>query len=147
MALVPWKPFGELSTLRHEMDRLFERFFGEWPRLEFRDGEWAPRLDMAETKDSVVIKAELPGLEAKDLDVSLFGDTLTIKGEKREEKEEKEEHYHVVERSHGAFSRMVKLPAPVAADTIKASFKQGVLTIALPKTAEAKKKAIPVNIE
>ena len=147
MALVPWKPFGELSTLRHDMDRLFERFFGEWPRLEFPDGEWAPRLDMAETAGCITIKAELPGLETKDLDVSLFGDTLTIKGEKREEKEEKEEHYHLVERSHGAFSRMVKLPAPVAADKIKADFKHGVLTITLPKTEEAKKKMIPVNIE
>ncbi len=102
---------------------------------------------MTETKDSVIIKAELPGLEAKDLDVSLFGDTLTVKGEKKEEKEEKDEHYHLVERSYGAFSRMLKLPAPVAADKIKASCKHGVLTITLPKTDEAKKKAIPVAIE
>jgi HSP20 family protein len=148
MALVPWRPLGDLSTLRREMDRLFERFFGEeFPSPELPRAEWTPRLDMSETKDDIVVKADIPGLEPKDLDVSLMGDTLTIKGEKKEEKEEKDEHRHVVERRYGAFSRMVRLPAPVAADKIKASFKNGVLTITLPKTEEAKQKAIPIAVE
>jgi HSP20 family protein len=95
----------------------------------------------------LTIKAELPGLEAKDLDVSVSGDVLTIKGEKEHEKEEKDEQRHVIERSYGAFVRMVRLPAPVAQDQIKASFKNGVLTISLPKTEEAKQKAIPVTVE
>lgn len=147
MALMAWKPFGELTTFRREMDRLFERFFGELPSLDISVVGWAPRLDMTEAKDSVTIKAELPGLEAKDLDVSISGDTLTIKGEKRQEREERDEHHHLVERSYGAFSRVVRLPAPVASDKIKASFKNGVLTITLPKTEEAKRKPIPIKVE
>lgn len=147
MALVPWRPLGELSTLRREMDRLLERFFGEVPSLELPGGRWEPRIDMSETKDTLTVKAELPGLDPKDLDVSVSGDVLTIKGEKKQEKEEKDERRHVVERSYGAFIRMVRLPAPVAQDNIKASFKNGLLTISLPKTEEAKQKAIPVTIE
>jgi HSP20 family protein len=147
MALVPWKPFEELGTLRHEMDRLFERFFGEWPTWPKSDAGWAPRIDMGETGDSVTIKAELPGLEAKEVDVSIFGNTLTVRGEKKEEREEKDEHYHLVERAHGTFSRVVRLPAAVDVEKIKASFKNGVLTITLPKTEEARQKAIPVSIE
>jgi len=147
MALVPWKPLEELGTLRHEMDRLFERFFGEWPTWPKYDAGWAPRIDLAENKDSVTIKAELPGLEAKEVDVSIFRDTLTIKGEKKEEHEEKDEHYHLVERSHGAFSRMVRLPTAVDAEKIKATFKNGVLTVTLPKTEEARQKAISVSAE
>jgi HSP20 family protein len=111
------------------------------------DGTWEPRLDQSETKDTLTIKAELPGLEAKDLDVSVSGVVLTIKGEKKKEKEEKDEQRHVIERSYGAFVRMVRLPAPVAQDQIKASFKNGVLTISLPKTEEAKQKAIPITVE
>ncbi|MBI4640347.1 MAG: Hsp20/alpha crystallin family protein [Candidatus Tectomicrobia bacterium] len=147
MTLVSWKPFGELSTLRREMDRLFERILGESPGLEISAGSWIPRLDMSETKDNVTIKAELPGLEIKDLDVSISGDTLIIKGEKKEEKEEKDEHYHLVERYHGTFSRMVRIPAPVASEKIKATFKNGVLTITIPKTEEARRKAISVTVE
>ena len=147
MALMKWTPFGELSTFRREMDRLFERFFGEFPSLELPGMACAPRLDVTETKDSLVVKAELPGLEAKDLDISVSGKTLTIKGEKKQEKEEKDEHHHLIERSYGAFSRMVELPTPVAPDKIKAAFKNGVLTITLPKTEEAKRKAISIKVE
>jgi HSP20 family protein len=147
MALVPWRPFEDLSTLQREMDRLFERFFGEPLGLERPTGMWTPQTDVTETKDSVSIKAELPGLEAKDVEVSVSGDMLIIKGEKKQEKEEKDEHRHLVERTHGAFSRMVRLPAPVAPDKIKATFKNGVLTVTLPKTEEAKPKAIPVTVE
>lgn len=147
MALMKWTPFGELTSFRREMDRLFERFFGELPSLELPGMAWGPRLDMSETKDSLVVKAELPGLEAKDLDISVSGNTLTIKGEKKQEKEEKDEHHHMIERSYGAFSRIVELPAPVAADKIKATFKNGVLTIALPKTEEAKRRAVSIKVE
>ncbi|MGH8065191.1 MAG: Hsp20/alpha crystallin family protein [Candidatus Entotheonellia bacterium] len=147
MALVPWRPFEDFSTLRREMDRLLEHFFGE-PSGEGRPvGRWTPRTNVTETKDSLTITAELPGLEAKDVDVAISGDMLTIKGEKKQEKEEKDEHHHMVERTYGAFSRMVRLPAPVAADKIKAAFKNGVLTVTLPKTEEAKPKAIPVQAE
>jgi HSP20 family protein len=129
------------------MDRVLERFFGEPSGAERPVGMWTPRTNVTETNDSLTITAELPGLEAKDVDVAISGDMLTIKGEKKQEKEEKDEHHHVVERTYGAFSRMVRLPAPVAADKIKATFKNGVLTVNLPKTEEAKQKAIPVAVE
>lgn len=147
MALVPWRPFEDFSTLRREMDRVLERFFGEPSGVERPSGMWTPRTDVTETKDSMTITAELPGLEAKDVDVAISGDMLTIKGEKKQEKEEKDEYHHMVERTYGAFSRMVRLPAPVAADKIKASFKNGVLTVNLPKAEEAKQKAVPVTAE
>lgn len=147
MALMRWTPFGDLTTFRREMDRLFERFFGELPGLEIPQPGWVARLDLTETKDSVTVKAELPGLESKDLDISISGNTLTIKGEKRQEKEEKDEHRHLVERAYGAFTRVVELPAPVAGEKVKAVFKNGVLTITLPKTEEAKRKAIPIKVE
>jgi HSP20 family protein len=147
MALVPWRPFEDFGTLRREMDRVLERFFGEPSGAERPVGMWTPRTNVTEAKDSLTITAELPGLEAKDVDVAISGDMLTIKGEKKQEKEEKDEHHHVVERTYGAFSRMVRLPAPVAADKIKATFKNGVLTVNLPKTEEAKQKAIPVSVE
>jgi len=147
MALVPWRPFEDFSTLRREMDRFLERFFGEPSGVERPAGRWAPHTNVTETKDSVSITAELPGLEAKDVDVAISGDMLTIKGEKKQEKEEKDEYHHMVERTYGAFSRMVRLPAPVAADQIKATFKNGVLTVTLPKTEEAKQKAISVSVE
>ena len=133
--------------MRHEMDRRLERFFGEPSGVERPAGLWTPRTNVTEADDRLTITAELPGLEAKDVDVSISGDMLTIKGEKRQEKEEKDENHHVVERTYGAFSRMVRLPAPVAADKIKASFKNGVLTVNLPKTEEAKQKAISVTVE
>jgi HSP20 family protein len=115
------------------------------PGPELAGGTWEPRLDMSETKDILTIKAEIPGLEAKHLDVSVSGDALTIKGEKKGKQEEKNEQRHVVERTYGTFVRLVRLPAPVAQDKIKASGKNGVLTISLPKTAEAKQKAIPID--
>jgi HSP20 family protein len=129
------------------MDRVLERFFGEPSGAERPVGMWTPRTNVTEAKDSLTITAELPGLEAKDVDVAISGDMLTIKGEKKQEKEEKDEHHHVVERTYGAFSRMVRLPAPVAADKIKATFKNGVITVTLPKTEEAKPKAISVSAE
>jgi HSP20 family protein len=115
------------------------------PGPELAGGLWEPRLDMSETKDTLTIKAEIPGLEAKHLDVSVSGDALSIKGEKKREQEEKNEQRHVVERTYGTFVRLVRLPAPVAQDKIKASGKNGVLTISLPKTAGAKQKAIPID--
>jgi HSP20 family protein len=146
MALLPWRPAEELSALQREMNRLFEQFFGERPRLDIAHGGWMPRMDMVEMNDSLTITAELPGLEAKDVDVALAGDTLTIKGEKTQEHEDKAETHHVMERTYGAFSRMVRLPVPVSADKVKATFTNGVLTISLPKTEAARQRAIPINV-
>ncbi len=145
--LTPWRPFGELSSLRREMDRLWENFFVERPLGKIWEREWAPSLDMSETKDNFVVKAEVPGIDAKHIDISLTGDVLTIRGEKRQEKEEKEEDYHLVERTYGSFSRSVRLPAEVESNKIKASYKNGILAITLPKSEKAKAKEVKIKVE
>jgi HSP20 family protein len=145
--LTPWRPFSELSTLRREMDRLWDSFFGERPFPRIREREWAPSLDVSETKDNFVVKAEVPGMDAKDIDISLTGDILTIKGEKRQEREEKEEDYHLVERSYGGFSRSVRLPAEVESGKIKASYKHGILKVTLPKSEKVKAKEVKIKVE
>jgi HSP20 family protein len=147
MNIVPWKPFDELTTLRKEMDSLWNRFFPETPFHErYESHEWLPSIDLKETKDKLVVKAELPGLEAKDVELSLTDDILTIRGEKKTEKEEKDEHHYFVERYAGTFERRIKLPTLVKTDKIDASFDKGVLTVTLPKSEEAKKKEIKIKV-
>jgi len=147
MNIVPWKPFDELTTLRREMDSLWDRFFPEAPFHErYAAHAWLPKVDLTETKDKLVVKAELPGLEAKDVELSLTEDILTIRGEKKEEKEEKDEHCFFVERYHGTFQRNIKLPTLVKTDKIDATFDKGILTINLPKSEEVKKKEIKIKV-
>jgi HSP20 family protein len=150
MALLPKKQDIErpVTWLEHEMTRLFDDFFTRDFFLDRFRGvrEWRPPVDVAETDTSIVVKADLPGLEAKDLDVSLRGDMLTIKGEKREEKQEKTKSYQLVERHFGSFERVVRLPAAVKADQVQASFKNGVLQIEMPKTEEAKTKSVHIKL-
>jgi HSP20 family protein len=149
-ALTPWTG---MASLKQEMDRLFERFgMGrlDWPpRLEefFAGGEWTPSLDVADTKDALVVKAEIPGIDPKEIELSIQEQVLTIKGEKKQEKEEKEANYYRMERSYGAFARSVRLPAPVDAGKVDATFKNGVLTITLPKSQTAKGTPIPIKAE
>ena len=142
-ALTPWTGLG---TLQKEIDRLFERFFEpRWDEFPALAGTWAPELDVSETKDALVVKAEVPGLDPQDLQISLQEQLLTIKGEKKQEKEEKDERYHRVERAYGAFTRAVRLPVAVDAEKVTASFKNGVLTVKLPKTPAAKGTTIPIK--
>ena len=147
MELVPWRPFGELSSFRKETDRLWDRFFGEIPFARTFTAEWLPSIDVSETKDKLLIKVDLPGLEAQDVNVSVSGDILTIKGEKEKEEEEKDEHYYHCERYCGSFQRSFRLPVNVKADKVDATFDKGVLKIALPKAEEAKKKEIEVKVK
>jgi HSP20 family protein len=141
-ALTPWTGF---TTFKREMDRLFDRFGElEFPELPFAT-EWSPTLDVSETKDALVIKAEIPGIEPKDIQVVLQDQVLTIKGEKKAEREEKEEHHYRKERACGAFARSVRLPVPVDSGKVEATFKNGLLTITLPKTAAAKGTTIPIK--
>ncbi|MGQ9688495.1 MAG: Hsp20/alpha crystallin family protein [Desulfobaccales bacterium] len=146
MDLVHWRPFREVARLRNEMDRLWDEYFGPGRRaLQPVEEGWMPAVDVAETADKITVKAEIPGMEAKDIEISMVGDTLTIKGEKKVEREEKEENYHLIERSYGSFSRAMKLPAAVDADKVEATYKNGVLTIVLPKKEEVKPKAIEIK--
>jgi HSP20 family protein len=145
--LKPLKPF-EFDRLRREMDRLWDSFFEGRPSSGTRqEREWLPSLDVSETKSDLVVKAELPGMEAKDVEISLNEGILTIKGEKKQEGEEKEEGYHLIERSYGTFARFIRLPKDVQSNKIKASFKNGVLKVVLPKSEEAKKKEIKIKVE
>jgi len=146
MDLIQWRPFREVSRLRNEMDRLWDDYFGPGRRaLRPLEEAWLPAVDVSETGDKITVKAEIPGMEAKDIEISMVGDTLTLKGEKKAEREEKEENYHMVERSYGSFSRTMKLPATVDADKVEATYKNGVLTVVLPKKEEVKPKAITIK--
>jgi HSP20 family protein len=143
-SLMPW---SGMSSLRQEMDRLFDRFFETRPDEVPVLGDWVPDMDVSETKDAVVVKAEIPGLDPADIQVSLQENTLIVKGEKKREKEEKDEHYHRVERTYGSFVRTVRLPVAVEGEKVSAAFKNGLLTVTLPKTAAAKPTPIPVKAE
>lgn len=147
MEIVPFRPFGVLSSFRKEMDRLWDQVGGETPFARTFGEVWSPLVDISETKDSLVVKADLPGLEAKDVKVSISGEVLTIKGEKKTEEEEKDEHYHCVERYSGSFQRVFRLPSGVEGDKIAATFDKGVLKVTLPKVEEAKKKEIEVKVK
>jgi HSP20 family protein len=144
--LTEWRPFREVSRLRRDMDRFWDDFFGPSRRF-FRLGEmeWTPAVDVSETPQAVVVKAEVPGMEPKDINISVTGDVLTLKGEKKAEREEKEENYHLVERSYGSFSRSMVLPAAVEVDKIEAKYEKGVLTVTCPKKEEVKPKAIEIK--
>lgn len=145
--LTPWKPF-EFDRLRKEMDRLWDSFFEGRPGKRTKEeGGWLPSLDVTETKGDLVVKAELPGMDPKDIDISLSEGVLTMRGEKKQEKEEKEEGYHLIERSYGSFIRSVRLPKDVQSNRIEASFKNGVLKVVLPKSEETKKKEIKIKVE
>jgi HSP20 family protein len=141
-ALTPWTG---LSTMKRDLDRLFDRFWeGDVPQFPAM-GDWAPALDVSETKDAVMVKAEVPGMDAKDIELSLHGEVLTLKGEKKQEQEERDEHYYRIERSYGAFARAVRLPMSVDGSTVAATFKNGLLTVTLPKAPAAKGTTIPIK--
>jgi len=148
-----WKPFRELAPfreferMRREMDRLWDSFFERRPTKIEEQGEFLPALDLAETDNELVVKCEVPGLEPKDIVISLSDGMLTIKGEKKQEREEKEVDYRLVERSYGAFTRSIQLPKEVQGDKINASYKNGILKVTLPKSEEAKKKEIKIKVE
>ena len=154
-AVAPWRPFGGLPSWERDMDRMMEDFFGRrmrpwWPERWFRAEEMEvkpPIVDLFEEKDDIVVKAELPGIEKDKIEVNLTDHTLTIKGEKKKEEEVKEENYYRAERSYGSFLRTLDLPADVHADKIKASFKNGILEVRMPKTEAAKAKEIKVKVE
>jgi HSP20 family protein len=146
MELAPWRPLRELSTFRREMDGLWDRVFGGEPFSRRFVGKWSPTVDVSEAKNELLVKVELPGLEAKDIEISISGDLLNIKGEKKKEEEEKDEHHHYDERYYGAFERSLKLPFNVKTEKVETTFDKGVLKIKLPKAEEAEKKEIKIEI-
>ena len=152
-AVTPWRPFMGLAGWERDMDRMLEDFFGRrmrpwWPERWSRTDEMEvkpPMVDVFEEKDEIVVKAELPGIEKDNIEVNLTDHTLTIKGEKKKEEEIKEANYYRAERSYGSFLRTLDVPKDVRADKVKASFKNGILEVRMPKTEEAKAKEVKVE--
>ncbi|MBC7330678.1 Hsp20/alpha crystallin family protein [bacterium] len=144
MGLMRWRPFEELLSLRREMDRLFDELFERRPT---RREEFHPLTDIKETENEFIVKMELPGVKPEDVEITLTGDTLTIRGEKKEEERTEKENYLRVERCYGAFQRSFTLGTAVKADEVKATYKDGVLEVRVPKAEEAKPKPIKIKVE
>src|SRR6266849_2582360 len=148
MAVVRWDPFRDLSMLQDRMNRLFDD-----AGRTLRNDEpastttWSPAVDIFETEGEIIVKAELPGMERKDITLNLENNVLTLRGERKFEKETKEENYHRIERSYGNFSRSFSIPATVDEEKIRADYKDGVLQILLPKKEQSKPKQIKIASE
>jgi HSP20 family protein len=147
MDLIRWNPLNETRALQNRITRLFDHDFfpGSWLDGELTMGNWKPAVDIYDNDDSIVIKAELPGVESKDVEVEVKDRVLTLKGERSHEKEVKEENYHRKERTFGKFQRSFTLPGDIDADKIKADYKDGILKIDIPKPEESKPKKILVH--
>ena len=145
MSITRWDPFRHLTTWQDQMNRFFEtglRFQPEESALT----TWAPSVDIYETENELVFKADLPEVNEKDIDVRIENNMLTIRGERKFEQKVKEENYLRMERSYGSFTRSFSLPATVNTEAIKAEYKDGVLTVGVPKRAEAKPKQVKINV-
>jgi HSP20 family protein len=147
MDLIRWNPWNELAALRERMNRVFDDslFRSDHREDPLAMGTWSPAVDMFEKDDKVVIKAELPGLDKKDVSLDLQNGVLTLKGERKHENEVEEENFYRREMSYGKFVRSFSLPVDVDADKIKAEFQNGLLTVEVPKPEEHKPKQIKVN--
>jgi HSP20 family protein len=146
MAITKWDPFRDLTVLRDRMNRLFEDAF---PTLRLEDSElmqatWSPAVDIYETENELVLSAELPGVNEKDVEIKVEDGTLSIKGERKLEKETKEENYHRIERAYGSFFRSFTLPNYVDYDNISAEFENGLLKVHMPKKTEVKPKKVKI---
>ncbi len=152
MAIVRWEPFRDLVGLQERMNRLFEQSFRGLSQNAQGDdewslgGTWAPAVDIFEQDGNIVMKAELPGIDSKDVDIRLENNVLTLRGERKVDSEVKRENYHRVERAYGNFTRSFTLPAVVDQEKIKAEYKDGVLRVTLPKREEAKPKQIAISV-
>jgi HSP20 family protein len=146
-SLSRWDPFAEMAGLHREMDQVFGEFFGQTPfSMAETEAMWSPLVDVHETKDNLLLQVEVPGVKQEDIQVSIEGDTLTLKGERKREAEVKEDEYHRIERSYGRFERNILLPSLVDPNRVKATYRDGVLEIQLAKKEEAKPKEIKVEV-
>lgn len=155
MPLIKRKPRTEVDPffrgyrdLQDEINRMFNYALGGWPsdRDDMFDGGWIPAVNVLEKKNDIVVTADLPGMTENDIEVTVLGDTLSIKGEKKREEKKEDGDYHMYERTYGAFHRRIPLPNSVESDKAKASFRNGVLEVRIPKKEEAKPKQLKVNI-
>ena len=139
-------PFRELTDMQVEVNRAFDAYFGVRPRTPVPERTWAPPIDVYETRDDLVVAVELPGVGEKDIHLSTTGDVLSLRGQRGIAVEAREENYHRIERWSGTFERHVQLPIPVQADKIRASYRDGVLEIRLPKLEEVKPREIKIEV-
>jgi len=156
MSLVPWRkkeqsidPFREMESIQNEMNKLFDFSLSRWPDREFGllEGAWSPAIDVYDSKDNLLVKADMPGMKKDEIEVSVHDNILIIKGEKKAEKEDKGKDYLKQERFYGSFNRAITLPVGVDSGKITASYKDGVLELSLPKKEESKPKQIKVDIK
>jgi HSP20 family protein len=148
VAIVRWEPFRELSSLQTEMNRLFNAAFGEVPNGGGGAGSarrWMPAMDLLETDEDFVLRADLPGMSESDVNVELEDNVLTLSGERKSEHEEKGEGFYRVERASGAFSRSLTLPKGVDAEAVTAGFDRGVLEVRIPKPEQRKPRKITIG--
>ncbi|MGA2475834.1 MAG: Hsp20/alpha crystallin family protein [Terriglobia bacterium] len=147
MAIVRFEPFRDLLTSQREYVRLLKEAFSPMSgETEVSTRAWAPPVDIYETEDAIVLKAELPGIDPKDVEVRVEDNTLYLKGERNYEKEVNEQNYHRIERSYGSFARSFSLPNSISAEKVKAEYKDGLLTLTMPKREEAKPKTIKIDV-
>ena len=153
MAIERWRPWDELREMERHMDEMMRhplmmrRRPLVWWRVPTEELGWTPSVEVYEKGDNFVVRAELPGMKKEELDISVLGDTLTIKGERKTESEVKEEDYYRCELCYGKFSRSVALPTAVEAGKVEANYENGILEITLPKAKEAKPKKIDVKVK
>ncbi|MFQ5585758.1 MAG: Hsp20/alpha crystallin family protein [Thermodesulfobacteriota bacterium] len=156
MALEKWNPFKELDIMRREIDRLWDEFsptsrktfFGApWRALTAEEGVATPAVDVIDKKDAVVVKAELPGIDKEKIDITIEDDNLIIRSELKQEEEVKKEDYYRCERSYRSFARTIALPTKVEASKVKATFKDGILEVNLPKAEELKPKKVHIDVK
>jgi len=145
MAILRWSPFRDLMGIQQEVNRLFDDLMTRRTEAGLEGAVWVPAVDVSESGDSVNVKVEAPGVKKEDIKISVTDNVLTVRGEKKMEKETSEENYHRIERVYGNFIRSIELPTVVQADKVKAGFKDGVLTIVLPKSEEVKPKEIAIE--
>jgi HSP20 family protein len=150
MALVRWEPFRDLIGLQDRMNRMFDQSFRGLARPSSEEddwalgGTWAPAVDIYEQGGNIVLKAELPGIDAKEVDIRIENNTLTLRGERKFDNDIKRENYHRIERAYGSFTRSFTLPSVIDQEKIQAEYKEGVLRVVLPKRDEAKPKQIAI---
>ena len=149
MALTPWRGLWEsrFPSLREEMDKMFEDFFGKPGCPSIAEGAWVPPIDVEETKKDIIVIMDIPAIDPKEVSISIIEDRVTIKGERRREEEVKEVSYYRSERFYGSFQRIIQLPSEVVGDKAKASYKDGILKITIPKSQRAVPKEVKVEVQ
>jgi HSP20 family protein len=147
MYLETLKPYHKPGSIRNEIDNLLHESFGGPIHTGPLVGEWLPAADITENEDRIFVKAELPGIEEKDIDLSICGNLLTIRGEKKHLEEDKDENHYLGDRFYGSFRRTFQLPADIDPDKTEASLIQGVLKISVPRVKEDKRKKIEINVK